>query len=152
MTKIIHGDLLESNARYICHQVNCLGVMGAGIAKQIKERHPQVFFEYHTLCERYKHEPAKLLGDAQVVRASPMEATPLVCNLFGQVGYGRHSKQTELQALQNACERIASLAQSQEIIAMPYRIGCGLAGGDWGEVMDMLTEVFKARTLYLYKL
>ena len=36
---IIHkiGDVLkQEDAKYICHQVNCKGVMGAGLAKQIK--------------------------------------------------------------------------------------------------------------------
>lgn len=151
MIEIIYGNLLESNAHYICHQVNCLGVMGAGVAKQIKAKYPQVFFEYQVLCDRHKDNPARLLGSAQIMRPSPMTTEPLICNLFGQVGYGCR-KQTDLPALRKACERVASLAREGEAIAMPYRIGCGLAGGDWGEVMDMLTEVFKDRTLRLFKL
>ena len=35
---------------------------------------------------------------------------------------------------------------------MPYRIGCGLGNGDWGAVLDMLTEVFREHYLILYKL
>ena len=40
MIKIFEGDLLESGANFICHQVNCQGVMGSGVAKQIKEQFP----------------------------------------------------------------------------------------------------------------
>lgn len=152
MIKVVDGDLLCSDAPYICHQVNCMGVMGAGTAKQIKTKHPNVFFEYRTLCERYKDDPAHLLGSAQVIPTSRTEGAPCICNLFGQVGYARHSVQTNLAALQKACERVVSITDPDQLIAMPYRIGCGLAGGDWGKVMDMLVEVFKERTLQLYKL
>lgn len=36
MIKIVNGDLLQSNLPLIAHQTNCLGVMGAGIARSIK--------------------------------------------------------------------------------------------------------------------
>lgn len=38
MIKIVNGDLLQSNLSLIAHQTNCLGVMGAGIAKAIKNK------------------------------------------------------------------------------------------------------------------
>ena len=40
------GDLLESECDYICHQVNCMGKMNSGIAKQIREKWPIVFQNY----------------------------------------------------------------------------------------------------------
>ena len=43
-------DLFESGADMICHQVNCMGVMGSGVAKQVKERYPKVFEEYVNWC------------------------------------------------------------------------------------------------------
>ena len=38
MIQIIEGNLFDSNAHIIAHQVNCQGVMGSGVAKQVKER------------------------------------------------------------------------------------------------------------------
>ena len=32
------GDILHTEADVICHQVNCKGVMGAGLAKQIRNQ------------------------------------------------------------------------------------------------------------------
>ena len=46
MVKVVYGNLLDSSAKYICHQVNCKGVMGSGVAKQIKEKWPSVFRRY----------------------------------------------------------------------------------------------------------
>ena len=42
----IKGDLLEADLDYYCHQVNCQGKMGSGIAKSIKEKWPIVYDKY----------------------------------------------------------------------------------------------------------
>ena len=47
MIKIVDGDLLQSNLPLIAHQTNCLGVMGAGIAKAIKK---QMEYCIYTIC------------------------------------------------------------------------------------------------------
>ena len=43
MIEIVNGDLLQSNLPLIAHQTNCLGVMGAGIAKAIKNKWNSVY-------------------------------------------------------------------------------------------------------------
>lgn len=35
----------------VCHQVNCMGVMGAGLAKQVRNRYPGVYRAYKELCD-----------------------------------------------------------------------------------------------------
>ena len=62
MITIKKGDVLRSRAMYICHQVNCMGVMGAGIAKQIKAMYPEVYEEYKRVCNEHRRNPAELLG------------------------------------------------------------------------------------------
>jgi O-acetyl-ADP-ribose deacetylase (regulator of RNase III) len=49
MIHYVKGNLLDSNCDYICHQVNCQGVMGSGIARQIRERYPVVYLYYKML-------------------------------------------------------------------------------------------------------
>ena len=46
MIKHIKRDIFKSGADLICHQVNCQGVMGSGIAKQVREKYPKVYKEY----------------------------------------------------------------------------------------------------------
>ncbi|MGA8944018.1 MAG: hypothetical protein WB502_15090 [Thermoactinomyces sp.] len=43
MIYIQQGDLLQSDCTVIAHQCNCFATMGAGIAKQIKERYPEAY-------------------------------------------------------------------------------------------------------------
>lgn len=52
--KFIDGDILskrsEDELTYICQQVNCRGVMGAGLALQIRNKWPVVYRRYLGLC------------------------------------------------------------------------------------------------------
>lgn len=43
MIHIVSGDSLKSDCTIIGHQCNCLGVMGAGIAKKIRDLYPEVY-------------------------------------------------------------------------------------------------------------
>lgn len=52
MIKIIDGDLFETDAKFIVHQVNCMGRMGSGVALQVKEKYPHVYEEYKKLLLR----------------------------------------------------------------------------------------------------
>ena len=143
------GDLLKTKYQYICHQVNCMGAMGAGVAKQIKALYPGVYEEYKLVCDEHRKNPAELLGQNLGVRVNDDLA---IINLFGQLEYSRFHSCTNLSALRSACIPVAANIPKHIEIAMPYRIGYGLAGGDWGAVMDMLAEVFQDNNLVLYKL
>ena len=49
MIKTVEVNLLEAKERCICHQVNCQGVMGSGVALQIKRKYPQAYKDYKIL-------------------------------------------------------------------------------------------------------
>lgn len=48
------GDLLTSNAQTLVNTVNCVGIMGKGLALQFKNRYPQMFDRYKDLCDMGK--------------------------------------------------------------------------------------------------
>ena len=82
----IVGDLLKQDkVDIICHQTNCKGVMGAGIAFQIKRTYPEVFKKYKEFCDEYENI---LLGRTLFVNCNDGK---VVANLFGQDGYGEDS-------------------------------------------------------------
>jgi hypothetical protein len=87
MIKHIKCDIFESGADVICHQVNCQGVMGSGIAKQIRERYPSVYEDYRALCETY--EPSELLG---CVFSRNVRDEIRIDNLFSQENFSNDSK------------------------------------------------------------
>ena len=96
------GDLLVSGAPIIAHQVNCMGAMGAGVAKAIKVKYFGVYDIYRRRCAK----------DGITLR--------LLCDFAEKKGIPR--------------------------IAMPYRIGCGLAGGDWRIVEKIISSEFERFT------
>ncbi len=53
--KIIDGDLFSTKSNYICHQVNCQGKMGSGVAKQIRTKFPTVYKWYKVRCDEGAH-------------------------------------------------------------------------------------------------
>jgi O-acetyl-ADP-ribose deacetylase (regulator of RNase III) len=56
------GDIFDSKAQAIVNPVNCVGVMGAGLAKQFKNRcHRSMFFRYKTLCDKGELRPGTLM-------------------------------------------------------------------------------------------
>lgn len=60
MLTFIKGDIFSSDCQTIVNAVNCVGVMGAGIALEYKKRFPLMFTSYKTLCDNNLLEPGKL--------------------------------------------------------------------------------------------
>ena len=50
--KILVGDILQSKAQTLINTVNCVGIMGKGIALEFKNRFPEMFDDYVKRCER----------------------------------------------------------------------------------------------------
>ena len=51
MVKVIMGDMFESKAQTLVNTVNCVGVMGKGVALEFKKRFPDMFEDYVRRCE-----------------------------------------------------------------------------------------------------
>ena len=58
--KVKSGDLLKENVEAIVNTVNCVGVMGKGIALQFKQRWPRNFQAYEAACKRKEVKPGKM--------------------------------------------------------------------------------------------
>ena len=50
--KYVNGDIFDTDCDIIVHQTNCQGVMGHGIALQVKEKYPSVYERYKACCEQ----------------------------------------------------------------------------------------------------
>ena len=142
------GDILSPNKTghdvIVCHQVNCWGVMGAGLAKQMREKFPLMYLEYKRLCSSTA-DKRTLLG--QVLTSSVVyngyEYT--IANLFGQEQIGTGKCYTEYDALRKALQTVRCIAsplpgRASWRVRIPYRMGCGLAGGDWNIVRAIIQK------------
>lgn len=50
MIKVLTGNLFDSSAQTLVNTVNCVGVMGKGIALNFKKRFPDMFHDYEQRC------------------------------------------------------------------------------------------------------
>lgn len=146
MIKIINCDVFKSGANFILHQVNCQGVMGSGVAKQVREKHPEVYSAYLTLCNKYIDNTEALLGKVQYVptwKNDDKESFNGIVNLFAQDRFGYDGGcYTNYQALRECLEKVKRRVGSGESIAIPYHMGCHRGGGDWNLVYDIIQQVF----------
>lgn len=146
----LDGDLLQVqkmlNIDVICHQVNCQGVMGSGIAKQIRDTYPQVYDEYRKKFTIAGNDKYSLLGQAQVVGLDDNFLTGRkvlhVCNLFSQFNYGYDGQRyTSYDAFWNALHQLKSKVAKGSTIGFPYKIGCDRGGANWKIIEAMIEEV-----------
>lgn len=152
--EFVNGDLLDAldnqEVNVICHVVNCRGVMGGGIAKSIRERYPSVYKDYRELYQKIGGG-ADLLGYSQICCIDP-EGVKTVFNLHAQLDYGTHKRQLNYGALGACFYEMLTDLHSKDIVGFPYLLGCGLAGGDWSIVLEMIKYYFKDHTVKIYKL
>ena len=139
MIKHIKCDIFESGADVILHQVNCQGVMGSGVAKQVRMKYPWVYGAYKKLCEKCKRTGQRMLGRSQEVF---IDEHRVIVNLFAQDKFGYDGKcYTDYEALQN-CLGIVKEVYKGKTIAIPYLMACSRGGGDWTVVYNMIEDIF----------
>lgn len=149
MVKYVKGNLLDSDCDYICHQVNCQGVMGSGIAKQIRERWPIVYDRYEFRCGL--STPERLLGTFDIVKVDDNQT---IVNIYGQLNYGYDGQRyTDYKAFFMALTTFSYILPKGSTIGFPKNIGCGLGGGDWNVISALIEDVLgKDFDVYIYEL
>ncbi len=134
--KEIQGDLLNTEFKFIAHGVNCQNVMGSGVAKALFNKYPDVKKRYHSYCESIEKE--NRLGS---VCSTGIQADgKIILNLFTQFEYGYDDKRYVNYAAIVECFRKIIEWDRIDALAVP-RIGCGLAGGDWDIVRQLINDV-----------
>lgn len=145
---ILKGNAVQEAVKHskhhnivLAHIVNCQKKMNSGIARTIKETFPQVYKSYMEL------EP--VLGQTDIVKVS---SKLKVANMYAQEYYGYDGKlYLDYDALTSCLDKLATELDEEDILVIPYKIGCGLAGGDWSKV-SLLIKSRVPNTTYCYEL
>lgn len=141
MIEIIKKDLFECECDGIAHQVNCKGVWGAGVAKEIKKRWPRSFLvDSMTLVNN-----PKKLGSFNYA-APNADQEKYIFNLAGQFNYGRDKQYTDYDALYLALESLKNFLHKMFdhfTLAIPHGMGAGLGGGDSNVILSMIKYLFE---------
>lgn len=136
---VVNGDITKVHNAVIVHQVNCQGVMGAGVAKSLYEKWPQVRKDYMGLFKERGLGPHDVFRKVQTVDCGDN----VVCNSFSQFNYGHAHKTgtcyTDADALEHAIDVICR-KYPDKTVCVPAYVGCGLAGGNWDEISSRLSR------------
>ena len=133
----IRGDLLACNeVDAIVNAVNCVGVMGKGIALQFKRRWPTNFTEYASACKAGAVRPGKMLVHHLVGRLLPR----YIVNFPTKAHWREPSR---IEFVRDGLGDLVAQIQNLQIrtIAIPA-LGCGNGGLDWSDIRPLIELAF----------
>ncbi len=67
MIELKQGDILRAKAEALVNTVNCVGVMGRGIALQFKKVFPENFKEYRAIGDKKELQPGSLVRCSSMI-------------------------------------------------------------------------------------
>lgn len=124
----VTGDLFELDLPALGHGCNCAGSMGAGIAKQFRQRFPEMYREYRQRCQRGAFTLGDIFvwqGDGLVIYNLATQPVPRPSATLDAIG-------TSIRAALTDADR-----RGLPRVGVP-RIGAGLGGLAWPDVAAVL--------------
>lgn len=131
---------MHSGAQTVVNTVNCVGVMGKGLAAALKARHPTMFEAYKSICDRGALEPGKLWlwkGLDQWVLNFPTK---------------KHWKgPSRLEWIEAGLEKFVSEYANRGISEVSFpRLGCGNGGLEWNDVRPLMERYLGNLSIPVY--
>ena len=135
MIKYQNDDIFNANVEALVNTVNCVGVMGRGIALQFKKRFPENFTEYEKACKKNEVVPGKMF----VYSTGNILNNRFIINFPTKRHWRNPSYYEDIEAgLVNLKNVI--IQNNIKSIAIPP-LGCGLGGLDWNIVKTKIELV-----------
>ncbi len=130
MLRFTTGDMFKEPTDIRVNTVNCVGVMGKGIALDFKLRYPNMFEDYKHKCAAGEMRPGRLhiwkSNEAWIV------------NFPTKRHWRENSRYEDVEAGLKALREFISHQGKVKILIPP--LGCGLGGLDFKKVSKMITE------------
>ncbi|MBK0024386.1 macro domain-containing protein [Ochrobactrum sp. S46] len=147
MIKFLNGDILQANADAVINTVNCVGIMGRGIALQFKNVFPENFKAYEAACKRGEVHPGQMFV---------FETGQLSPRYIINFPTKRHWKgKSRIEDIESGLIDLVKVIRQYNItsIAVPP-LGAGLGGLDWADVRPRIVaalEGLKAVQIIIYE-
>lgn len=128
------GDILVEDAEALVNTVNCVGVMGRGVALQFKKSWPENFAAYAAACRKHEIQPGRMFVFETRLLTNPR----YIINFPTKRHWRGKSRMEDIDA-----GLIALIAEVRkrgiQSIAIPP-LGAGLGGLDWSEVRPRIEQ------------
>ncbi|MFN4311622.1 MAG: macro domain-containing protein [Ferrovibrio sp.] len=131
------GDIIAEDAEALVNTVNCVGIMGRGIALQFKNAFPENFDAYETACARGEVQPGKMF----VFETKQLTNPRLIINFPTK----RHWRgKSRIEDIRSGLIALVGEIHKRKIrsVAIPP-LGSGLGGLNWSEVKPLIVEALK---------
>ena len=136
--EVVNGDILDSEAQCIAHQCNCLTRTSSGVARQIFSRFPN--------SDIYSGREAPNEPGHIVIKR---DGGKIIINMLSQFEPGgpggEMDSEDDRRRYFESCLDEIPMIEGLSSVAFPFRIGCGLAGGDWEGVYEPMLNDFAKR-------
>ncbi len=132
MIKFTSGDILRADAEAIVNTVNCVGVMGRGIALQFKKAWPDNFKAYAAACKQNEVKP----GSMFIVETGQLTNPQYIINFPTKRHWRGASKIEDVEQGLHALARDIKEKGIKSIAIPP--LGSGLGGLDWVDVRPLI--------------
>lgn len=131
------GDLFLDKSEALVNTVNCVGVMGKGVALEFKRRWPENYKAYKKACDSKKLRPGNMLI-YELTNLFGKSETKFIVNFPTKDHWRAKSK---LEYISEGLDSLISDIKKYRIksIAFPP-LGCGNGGLDWDIVRPMMLE------------
>ncbi len=136
MIKFTSGDILRADAEAIVNTVNCVGVMGRGIALQFKKAWPENFKIYAAACKQKEVQP----GSMFIVETDQLTNPKFIVNFPTKRHWRGASKLEDIELGLVALAREIKQRQIKSIAIPP--LGSGLGGLNWADVRPLIETLF----------
>lgn len=132
------GNILAEDAEALVNTVNCVGIMGRGIALQFKKAFPANFKAYEGVCQRGELQPGQMF----VFETNELTNPRYIINFPTKRHWRGKSRLTDIEA---GLEALVSEVKERDIrsVAIPP-LGSGLGGLNWFSVRKKIEEALGA--------
>lgn len=131
------GDIFESKAQALVNPVNCVGVMGKGLALEFRKRYVDNYIAYQNACKEQRVQ----IGEVLVTKTTTEDGAKYIINFPTKIHW-RDRSHLEYINLGLLGMRNTLMALKIKSVAIP-RLGCGLGGLNWQIVRSVVVQVLQ---------
>lgn len=140
MIEFTSGDILKSEADALVNTVNCVGVMGRGIALQFKNAFPENFKAYAVACKQEAVQPGRMF----VFETGQLTPPRFIINFPTKRHWRGKSRIEDIESGLNDLVKVIR-AKGIQSIALPP-LGSGLGGLEWSDVKPRIVAALSGST------
>lgn len=131
------GNLLTDEVEALVNTVNCVGVMGKGIALQFKQAYPEMFTEYQKACRKEEVQPGKM----HVVETKSLFNPKFIINFPTKRHWKNRSRMDDIESGLADLIKVIKKLEIKSIAVPP--LGCGNGGLKWSDVRPKIESAFE---------